>query len=343
LDRRLILNNFIKALPIGTEKEFTDGKYKKVAEGKWKKIKEIELKQFKLKSENLQVLEQSAAFGSLSEKKYFYKNPSKYILDKGKCNESQPLTEEEYKDLNKEVKIIKPQPKACYENSQKLAANSGGKYKLIEGYLFLPEIPLNIPHSWNETTDGKLIDITIQNNKNCQYIGVEIPTMIMYQNQLNTKVYGACLVEYPYTLIEKGGDSLEKAEMVEYCDMILVDENDKILLLKRNNLSEMFPGLWGLCGGHKEKNETPIEGAKRECLEESGIEVKNCSFFEVKKIPNGIIHFYISKNTNEEQQFNLKELYLVEQEHSNYYWASKTQLKKMDLIPGLLDTLIKVF
>lgn len=337
-----MLTNFIKSLPIGTEKEFSDGKWKKIAEGKWNKIEKIKKLEFKLKPENLELIKQLSNFGSLREEKYYYKNPYQYIIEKGKCNEPQPLNELEQKKLNKEIKIIKPRPKACYENSQKLAANSNGEYKLIEGYIFLPNIGINIEHSWNETKDGKLIDITIPKNSGIQYFGVEIPLRILYQNQIDTEAYGACLVGYPYTLIKKREDSLEKAEITEYCDMILVDENNKILLLKRTNSSDMFPGLWGLPGGHKDKGEKPIDGAKRECLEESGIEVENCSFFKIKKIQNGLIHYYISKNIKEEQQFKLNELCLIEHEHSNYHWVSKNQLGKMNLIPGLLDILIKI-
>ncbi len=63
---------------------------------------------------------------------------------------------------------------------------------------------------------------------------------------------------------------------------VLVEENGKILLAKRAVPPER--GKWGLPAGFMEWDETPEETAKRECFEETGLEVEIEGLF-------GIFHY----------------------------------------------------
>jgi 8-oxo-dGTP diphosphatase len=55
---------------------------------------------------------------------------------------------------------------------------------------------------------------------------------------------------------------------------VLIRKDGKVLLWKR--LAKHWEGTRAPPGGHLEFGETPIEGAKRETLEETGITIKNC-------------------------------------------------------------------
>ena len=55
---------------------------------------------------------------------------------------------------------------------------------------------------------------------------------------------------------------------------VMVKCKDKVLLCKRNNLGS-FPGMWSIPGGKLEENETPMEGAKREFLEETDVNIND--------------------------------------------------------------------
>ena len=55
---------------------------------------------------------------------------------------------------------------------------------------------------------------------------------------------------------------------------VAVKYQDKLLLCKRNNLGS-FPGMWSIPGGKLEDNETTQEGAKREFLEETNININD--------------------------------------------------------------------
>jgi 8-oxo-dGTP pyrophosphatase MutT (NUDIX family) len=49
---------------------------------------------------------------------------------------------------------------------------------------------------------------------------------------------------------------------------ILYQEGKFLMQLRDDKPGILYPGLWGLFGGHLEADETPLEGLKREVLEE---------------------------------------------------------------------------
>jgi len=70
---------------------------------------------------------------------------------------------------------------------------------------------------------------------------------------------------------------------------VLVIDNNRILLGKRgsaNGKPMLEAGKWGLLGGFLDRDETLIEGAKREVREESGCEIKNVILFRINDNPN---------------------------------------------------------
>lgn len=74
--------------------------------------------------------------------------------------------------------------------------------------------------------------------------------------------------------------------------MIICIKNKKILLTKEFRLG-LKKNTWGLPGGHIENKEIPILSAKRELLEETGLEVKNL-YFLYSYISNG--NYFCSKD-----------------------------------------------
>jgi 8-oxo-dGTP pyrophosphatase MutT (NUDIX family) len=59
--------------------------------------------------------------------------------------------------------------------------------------------------------------------------------------------------------------------------VLVLDEQERVLLQQRKEPH----GKWGLLGGLMELGESPEETAKREVLEESGLQVKNLSLINV--------------------------------------------------------------
>ena len=65
---------------------------------------------------------------------------------------------------------------------------------------------------------------------------------------------------------------------------VMVKCGDKILLCKRNNLGS-YPGMWSIPGGKLEQNETTQDGARREFLEETDVDIQDMELKFIGLIP----------------------------------------------------------
>ena len=88
---------------------------------------------------------------------------------------------------------------------------------------------------------------------------------------------------------------------------VMVKCKDKILLCKRNNQGS-FPGMWSIPGGKLEENETTQEGAKREFLEETAVDISDMDLQFIGLIPRhtrdgkrikGLMYVYLLVVENE--------------------------------------------
>jgi 8-oxo-dGTP diphosphatase len=80
---------------------------------------------------------------------------------------------------------------------------------------------------------------------------------------------------------------------VEVALAILYQEGKFLMQLRDDNPNILYPGHWGLFGGHLESGETPIEGLKREVLEEieyAVAEPRKFGCYADKRITRHIYH-----------------------------------------------------
>jgi 8-oxo-dGTP diphosphatase len=61
----------------------------------------------------------------------------------------------------------------------------------------------------------------------------------------------------------------------------LIEENGKVLLVKRKKLKKAFPGFWGLPTGKVKAGETLEEAVRRETKEETGFEVEPVEIYHI--------------------------------------------------------------
>jgi 8-oxo-dGTP diphosphatase len=70
---------------------------------------------------------------------------------------------------------------------------------------------------------------------------------------------------------------------------------DKFLVQLRDNIPGIvYPGHWGLFGGHIEADETPEEALKRELIEEIGYSVDQLTPFRIYKEDHRIVNIFSS-------------------------------------------------
>ena len=116
---------------------------------------------------------------------------------------------------------------------------------------------------------------------------------------------------------------------------ILKDDNE-LLIVKRSENDDLYPGAWEFPGGHLENGETLKEGLKRELLEEIGFDIDFEPIIihyydEIKEKNNELIHdleidFIINVK---KEDVNI----VLSNEHCDFKWVTKES--------DLLDEYIK--
>lgn len=122
----------------------------------------------------------------------------------------------------------------------------------------------------------------------------------------------------------------------------ILKSDDLLLIVKRDENDELYPGAWEFPGGHLENGETLVEGLKRELKEEIGLnrdfESRIISYDDEVKNKNGeLIHnleinFLIPVNKEEIEV-------VLSEEHSDYKWVTKDSELLDDYIKSKLDNL----
>jgi len=98
--------------------------------------------------------------------------------------------------------------------------------------------------------------------------------------------------------------------------IVLYDDKKRVLMLKRSENHNKYPGEYDLPGGHVHIGEPILTGLAREVEEETGIRIKKAKFY--KKQENK--YFFYAKY--KKQKINLSK------EHTEFAFISKNKLNK---------------
>lgn len=125
--------------------------------------------------------------------------------------------------------------------------------------------------------------------------------------------------------------------------MAIMNNEGKVLFLKRSPQDSFHPSTWCLPGGGIEGYEDAVSAVKREVYEESGIEDDTYTILEVMKValPDVDIFYYKAtlNNPNEVQSF----IRIDDEEHVQYQWCMKDEWDEMDLILDLKNHMNVLF
>jgi 8-oxo-dGTP pyrophosphatase MutT (NUDIX family) len=135
--------------------------------------------------------------------------------------------------------------------------------------------------------------------------------------------------------------------MTSVVTVLLVNDEKKILILKRSNLVKTYKGLWGGVAGYVEKDEKPYETALKEIKEEVGLENKDVELLKQLN-PISFIDYYEAKKYDWKIfpfLFKIKEKrkIKIDWEHSQYRWISPSQIQKFETVPHLKEIVLKLF
>ena len=116
-----------------------------------------------------------------------------------------------------------------------------------------------------------------------------------------------------------------------------IQDEQKLLILKRSNKVKTMKGLWAGISGIIEKNETPLTRAKIEIFEETGISEDKIRFIKAAEklrvnSPQYENHEWeIFPFLFEAKNPNIK----LNWENSKYIWITKDELKNYNTVPSL--------
>ena len=118
---------------------------------------------------------------------------------------------------------------------------------------------------------------------------------------------------------------IKRGNMLRGAVVVLLDDTNRVLLLKRHETSRFAPEKWGFPGGKIEKGETPHDAAIRETKEETNLVVEgavNLGRFD-------FVEAYLGGSYEGEIS--------IDHEHMDWAWVSECELKQYELAPNVLE------
>lgn len=108
---------------------------------------------------------------------------------------------------------------------------------------------------------------------------------------------------------------------------VVLDNENRMLLLKRSMKSRWMPGKWGLPGGKIEAGETSKFAAARETKEETGLVVTG-----LKLLPS-----FGSKGADIYRAASYTGEVVIDFEHDAYAWLSREEIDKYETTPEIVE------
>ena len=96
--------------------------------------------------------------------------------------------------------------------------------------------------------------------------------------------------------------------------VVILDNKNRALFLKRSNYVEKYAGEWDLPGGHIQENESLLAGLEREIKEETQLSIREPKF--ILQMDN--LHFFYAQYDSQDVK--------ISHEHTEYKFFDKKDL-----------------
>lgn len=190
------------------------------------------------------------------------------------------------------------------------------------------KINSNSPIAKSEIIKGELTDIVFnKSNLICKSVIVDSDKPFCFN------FYTLKKSEIEKSIKQTSGESKKL-----YADIIVKNNEGKILLLKRSASDNFGAWKYGLPGGNVEENETIGQAVRRELFEETNLEVEKIDFLtKIDNNDNSISHYFFAQKPESDI------IAIDSNEHDNYVWVNKEEWNELELIGELKERLNSLF
>ena len=184
-----------------------------------------------------------------------------------------------------------------------------------------------------ELAGGKLmrnfVNLVLDSERNVVKISKEIKQNVGYNPKTAMKPSNA---QVPILNEE------ENKELTKNAVAVIVNNDNRILLLKRGPNAPWQPNKWSLVGGGVENGETSKEAVLREIKEETELDVEILKeAFAIQRKPDSIEDIFLAKYDGNDYDVKLDD------ENVAYGWYAPEEIKFLDTVPNLMDYINLVF
>ncbi|HHZ96657.1 MAG TPA: NUDIX hydrolase [Flavobacteriales bacterium] len=109
--------------------------------------------------------------------------------------------------------------------------------------------------------------------------------------------------------------------------VVILDEQDRMLILLRPSHAWWAPNTWGLPGGKLEPDEAPLHAAVRETKEETQLDVRDLKIIH-DALDSSVYAYYTRDYTGD---------IAIDHEHDDWMWAPRGTLQNTNLSPNVLE------
>ncbi|MBP3255214.1 MAG: NUDIX domain-containing protein [Clostridia bacterium] len=136
-------------------------------------------------------------------------------------------------------------------------------------------------------------------------------------------------------IVERGKGKINPGEFFLVTEILMINNEKKILIGKRSNEKKLHPGMWEINGGGCQSGETSKEAIVREIKEELGIELEP-NKLELLKIVRNEIRF--KDIWTYSINIDLKDLKFQDNEVTDAMWVSYDEFEEKRKNNELIDT-----
>ncbi len=140
---------------------------------------------------------------------------------------------------------------------------------------------------------------------------------------------------------EQGANATEGRWLTIPRTLCFVLNGDDVLLMKRGAHKRVFPNRYNGVGGHIERDEDPLTGARREILEETGLVVEDVRLRAVYNIDageaTGILMFVFTAVSQRR--------HVITNSEGTLHWIPRSEILTLDLvedIPYILPRILEM-